>query len=289
MDKTNQKVIVVDAGLAGLRLDRFLSQACPMPLRAARRLVERGAVTVDGQAWGSTRKLRAGQEVRLPAMEEQAPPEIPSGGGGPALLAEDGRYAAFRKPAGLHTVSLAGGGGESLEAMLPRLSPEWAVKLVNRLDRDTSGIVLGAYTPQYEERFRELENQGLVLKRYLAVVQGALEGPAAVRRDLDTAKRSKTRILAQDTPDALRWTTVKPLARLGADTLVEARIAKGARHQIRAHLSALGHPLRGDALYGGGGEGPFLLHHWSVALDGFEASCLPDWEGVEVPLELLRP
>jgi len=309
---TNEKEFTVDGKGASLRLDRFLCDAAGLSLRSARRLTERGAVLVDGAARQASYKLREGQGVRIESLDDGAP-ERPRPQGARLLKAEGG-FAAFFKPSGLHTVELSGGGGPSLEAMLSHLYPDGPVRLVNRLDQDTSGIVLGALDETSARRFRALEELGAVDKRYLAVVVGNLVKPMLLTWALDMADRATVKVLEQETPDSLRFTSVRPLAHrifipgaappdactdafahaspnecgaasptgdeAGAEsclTLVEARIAKGARHQIRAHLSRAGFPILGDSRYGGPGWPGLRLHHWKSTFAGFDVLTLPEW------------
>lgn len=259
------KRVSVPASLAGQRLDRVLELLLPgSGLRARRRLAESGRALLDGVACGPARKVRAGQLLELAPEPGEAAASW--SGPEPEVLARGGGYAALRKPAGLHSAALAGGGGPSVEALLPELFPGEAPVLLNRLDRDTSGLLLVGLEPGSGERFRALEAAGAVDKEYRAVALGA---PAAVtlRRRLDMAERSRTRVLDADDPDPARWTVVEPLEPFalpddpGGATLLRVRIRRGARHQIRAHLAGAGHPLLGDALYGGPPAQRLFLHH----------------------------
>jgi len=306
---TNEKRFLVDGQGARLRLDRFLCEAAGLSLRSARRLLERGAVLVDGAARQASYKLREGQGVRIETHGNGAPEGL-----GARLLKAEGGFVAFFKPSGLHTVELSGGDGPSLEAMLGHLYPDGPVRLVNRLDQDTSGIVLGALDETSARRFRALEDLGAVDKRYLAVVAGNLVQPMLLAWALDMADRATVKVLDEDARDELRFTSVRPLAHRiptrGAAfpdactdafahasangreqacpaeagscwesglTLVEARIAKGARHQIRAHLARAGFPILGDSRYGGPAWPGLRLHHWSSTFAGFEVRALPQW------------
>ncbi|WP_243309891.1 pseudouridine synthase family protein [Fundidesulfovibrio agrisoli] len=264
----------------GERLDAVLAAQLGLGLRAAKRLAVEGRALVDGVPRPPAYKLRPGQGVTLlDAPKPQEPPRI-------EVLARGGGFAALRKPAGLHTAALEGGGGASLEAALETLFPSGGAVLVNRLDRDTSGIVLAALDRDAATRYKLLEDAGEVDKRYLAVVYARLEAPLLLRREIDMARRARVKVLPGDSPDPLRVTNVRPLGAqtLGTGegfTLVEARIAKGARHQIRAHLAAAGHPIVGDALYGGPDAAPgrrLRLHHWRVSLPGLCAACAPGWK-----------
>jgi len=275
--KTGEQIFSCGAHDADSRLDRFISRQAGISLRAARRLIETGSVRVDGVPRPAGYKLRAGRMIAI--CSTGAVPCAP-----PYLVAATAEYAAFFKPAGLHTVSLAGAAAPSLEAELPRLCPKHDIILLNRLDRDTSGLVLGALDAQAAQRFRDFEAKGLVDKRYLAVVTGEMPGEMTLKWALDTADRAKVKVLDMQTPDALRWTEVRPLAGVSGSTLVEARIAKGARHQIRAHLARAGFPISGDVLYGADNAHTGLkLHHWRVAFPGFSAEIRPDWRGVTIP------
>jgi len=258
----------------------------------------------------------------------------------PRVLTEAHGLVALYKPGGLHSAAIAGSAAPCVEALLPALlrlpdlpGMEGATgfpRLLNRLDGPTSGILLAARTPQAADLFHAAENSGQATKTYLALVHGILAQAVTVRRALDTANRATTRVLPQDTPDSLRHTVVTPLGVLNiaapaegspnADdtarhdtampvapgtpcTLVRCVIRKGARHQIRAHLAALGHPIVGDTRYGAP-EGTItaaplpqdapqaarplpattlFLHHARIELPDFQAACPPPW------LHLLPP
>lgn len=203
---------------------------------------------------------------------------------------------AVYKPGGLHSAALAGGRAPNAENLLP------ALKLLNRLDGPTSGILMLAGDTAGERQWRKAEDEGGTRKTYLAVCTGRLERGTVVRAALDTARRTVTRVRPCDTDDRLRHTEVVPLAhfRLGdlanlitddtagapacdeTVTLVCCRIRKGARHQIRAHMAHIGHPLLGDDVYAAPaspppGRMPLFLHHSRITLPGFSAACLPSW------------
>lgn len=311
---TNTFSFAITPEEAGERLDRLLSRGGRMSLRAARRLIGRGAVAVCGVERAMAYRPRAGEVVSVEAggAEDLVKGDGPeaaagvSGGGGGApghpegaaraagtsavppgvrVIAEQGGYVAFFKPSGLHTVFLAGGDKPCLEAMLGALCPGRRVILVNRLDKETSGIVIGALGDGEAARFRALEDEGKVDKRYLALVEDEVAESMTLAWPLDTDNRVKTRVLPGVSPDELRHTRVIPVKTLGGATLVEARIAKGARHQIRAHLAGAGHAIVGDALYGGPRAKGLRLHHWRVSWPGFIASAGPDWPEAQVEVE----
>lgn len=293
------------------RLDHALAQLLPdLGLRGRRRLIQRGAVLVMGHPRPAAHVVRTGDELRI--VQPCSPENAPNAGTGmefqpflaeeARLIAQRGGFCFLAKPAGLHSVALAGGEGHSLEELLPRLmqkadtatagtaSPE----LLQRLDRGTSGIVTAALRPALAQAWRDAEDRGLCRKRYLALLSGRLPAERTLRLALDMRRRKRTRVLDTDAAP-LRHTCFTPLLHLDgpaaatlrerlapenpavpALTLAGCTIRKGARHQIRAHAAALGLPLWGDALYGGG-SGRFLLHHGGLDFPGQHIVLLPVW------------
>lgn len=238
----------------------------------------------------------------------------------PRLLERQGEFCFFYKPVGLHTAALTGGRGHSLESMLPQLmvgqgstetdpqddagmsAEALSPQLMQRLDYGTSGIVCAALSPQAAKAFRLAEAAGRCEKRYIALLAGRLEEDFTVTFALRTDKRSKSRVLDRDA-GCTRWTNFTPLHYFDGDdlpqlaltkdsqfhrvglTLVGCRIRRGARHQIRAHAAAVGHPLWNDPLYADKdpeaeaqtSHGTFYLHHGGLLLPGANCVMPPPW------------
>ncbi len=318
------KTYPVLTGQAELRLDAFLGRMLPgLGTRGGKRLIEQGLVLVNGTPRLALHRLREGDLVAV-AQAAPGPEEYNELERGVRLVAWTDSFAALYKPPGLHTAALPGKPGPSLEAALPRIWPALCAQgpepsaphalppllaealrlmpvpegerpspaplpaapplLLSRLDRETSGLVAAAFSPEAAADFREMEASGLACKHYLTVVRGELAGPVLCAAALDTASRRRTRVLDKDAEDGTRHTLVTPVGDASALlpqlapplTLAVARIQRGARHQIRAHLAALGTPIAGDGLYGNDAPGsPLYLHHACLTLPGFAACCPP--------------
>jgi 23S rRNA pseudouridine1911/1915/1917 synthase len=189
-------------------------------------------------------------------------------------------FAAVYKPGAVHTQTQATSPSASLEQVLPRLFAGQDPVLLNRLDQETSGLVLIGLNMDAVHAYKRMQEEGQTAKTYLAFVHGRLIEKQCLRSSLDTAKRKKVRVLDSLESDPLRWTTVYPMGYIPSEhaSLVQVVIYKGRRHQIRAHLAACGHPVKGDALYGPDDQWPLFLHHWKISFPGFAAQTDPDWD-----------
>ena len=257
----------------GARLDHWLARRLDCSRRDAQRLIAEGAVRVDGAHAAKGASLHSGAEVRVerapPRDEDKRPvaqPELPL-----TVLHADEALVAVDKPAGLATHPLRAGERDTLANALVARFPECAAVaddvreggVAHRLDRETSGLVLAARTRASWLALRHAFGDGTVSKEYLALVAGAPPDAGAVAVALVHAGR-RVRVAGPRDLDALTATTdYEVLARGAAVALVRARSSSGRMHQIRVHLAHLGHPLVGDALYGGpppaaGTRGHFL-------------------------------
>lgn len=264
----------IDSQFEGARLDRALELLLPgSGLRLRRRLIESGRVLLDGRSATAGRKVRQGQTLELlPGALEEAAPVL-------AIAAHTKDYAAVVKPAGLHSAAICGSSEPSVEALLADLFPGQAPVLLNRLDRETSGLLLVAQNAKAQRAFARLSPQAVV-KEYDAVVHGELEEELTLRFVLDTDDRKRTRVVAKLNQDEAGWTRVRPVRKLpGGLSVLRVRIVSGARHQIRAHLAFAGLPILGDPMYGMADDGAprMYLHHGRIAFPGFEARCEPNW------------
>ncbi len=257
--------IVVDASGDGLRLDRFVRDRFPAAsLALVRRALDTGDVAVNGRPARKGDKLRAGDRVSV--AHEPPPAEwTPEPDGSVHLLwvFQDDDVAAVAKPAGVPTVPLRPGEGGTVAGALLHRHPALAglgrtprdCGLISRLDRGTSGLLLAAMNRPAFDALLDAVRGGRVAKGYMALVEGVRAGPwpSTIRRPLRAFGPRGAAVVAgasgvgEGTPETriLR-------ARAGHGvTLVVAEIRRGRRHQIRAHLASLGHPVVGDVERGG--------------------------------------
>jgi 23S rRNA pseudouridine1911/1915/1917 synthase len=146
------------------------------------------------------------------------------------------------------------------------ISKEPGLTLLTRLDYSTSGAVPAALTAEAFAFLAREREQGRIAKTYLCLVAGRLDREMSLSFLLEAAGGERVRVRPdRREEDPLYWTSVSPVRFAGERTLVRAVIAKGKRHQIRAHLAAAGFPIVGDRRYGtvppeGPGAGRLMLH-----------------------------
>ena len=228
---------------------------------------------VDGARAAKGARLHAGATVAVahepPRADELRP--LPDAGAPLELLHNDEALVAVAKPAGIPTHPLRAGERGTLANALVARFPECALVaddareggVAHRLDTETSGVVLAARTRAAWQALRHAFSDGAVEKEYLALVAGAPPDRATVAAPLVHAGK-RIRVARDSDLDRLTARTeLETLARGDGVALVRARSSSGRMHQIRVHLSHLGHPLVGDALYGGpppvaGTRGHFL-------------------------------
>lgn len=266
---------IIPNGFDGKRLDSALSIIFPESgLRLRRRYCEEGFVQVNGRLQKPGYKVHEGQEVQVHIMEsDHSLPEI-------GIIQQTNDMAALFKPARVHSASIAGKDTANVESKLEYLFPECSPVLLNRLDYQTSGLLLVALNDLGCENYQSKESEGVIKKYYMALVEGRFDGMATIKKSLDTDNRKVSKVLDTDNPDERRWTEIHAL---GHDrernlTLLKCMITKGARHQIRAHLASIHHPIVGDSLYGNGGAHDTMhLHHHKVEMDDFIARVDIPW------------
>ena len=283
----------VGSGEAGQRVDNFLIRRAPgVPKSHVYRLIRQGEVRVDGRRVKQTRRLREGEQVRIPTLrtrerERTRVPDALAEAVAGAIVHEHEDFIVVAKPPG---IAVHGGSGLAfglIDALRQRLDAP-SLELVHRLDRGTSGCLLVARDAGGGRALQDLFRRRAVAKRYAALLAGHWPGSiervdAPLARNVEHAGERRVVVDAAGRPAVSRFAVSE---RFADATLASVTIETGRTHQIRVHARHVGHAVVGDTRYGDNrlnadfrrrGLARLFLHAERLAFD---------WRGEPIVLEV---
>jgi 23S rRNA pseudouridine1911/1915/1917 synthase len=242
------------AELGGLRFDQALARALPQYSRAQLKgWIDSGEVQTPGRRLRARDRVRGGEEVqlraqlaaRVPAAPEALPLEV---------VFRDRALIVLNKPAGLVVHPGAGNPRHTLLNALLAFDPKLALVpragLVHRLDKDTSGLLVVARTPEAHAALVAALAAREVSRQYLAICTGVMTGGGTIDEPIGRHRTQRVRMaVRRDGRPAV--THYRVVRRFRAHTEVAVKLETGRTHQIRVHLAHAGFPIVGDRLYGG--------------------------------------
>jgi 23S rRNA pseudouridine1911/1915/1917 synthase len=248
----------VDEDQDGIRLDNFLTASLPDQSRShVQRLIKDGRVTGPASALRSSTAVHAGQvyavDIPAPTAATPEPEAIPL-----RIVYEDEHLVVLDKPAGMVVHPAAGhSDGTLVNALLHHVKDlsgiggELRPGIVHRLDRGTSGLMVVAKNDAAHQELSRQFSDREVEKEYVALVWGMVQSGKRIDAPIgrDPGDRQKMSTRARRARNAV--TRVTAARHFKGVSLLKVAIATGRTHQIRVHLSAIGHPIVGDGTYGG--------------------------------------
>jgi len=255
----NREIFSVGPEDADRRLDVVVTSHLPSISRSlVQKLLQQGDVLVNGETSKSSRRVSLGDriEVRpvLPSSLRAQPESIPL-----KIVYRDHELAVLDKPAGMVVHPAAGHTGGTLANALTAAFPEARdvgqhdrPGIVHRLDKDTSGLMVIALTPEAQLSLQKQISSRSAERLYLALATGRVEpSEATIRASIGRDASNRKRMALGGVAARPAETSYRVLEYLPGFTLLEAKLHTGRTHQIRVHLLGIGHPVAGDLTYHG--------------------------------------
>lgn len=254
MTKPIRLSAIIPEKLAGKRLDQALALMFSEHSRARlQEWIRHGEVYIDNLTGNQKQRVRGGERVRIEACHEPnqdwAAEDIPL-----AIIHEDPCLLVINKPAGLVVHPGAGNPEHTLlNALLhhdPGLEYVSRAGIVHRLDKDTSGLMVVARTPEAHTRLVAALQSRHIRREYQAIVMGVMTAGGTIDQPVGRhpLKRTRMAVVANGKNAVTHYRVMK---KYRAHTHVRVNLETGRTHQIRVHMAWLKHPLVGDPVYAG--------------------------------------
>lgn len=247
-----EKIMNITVSKDGERLDIFLARECQISRSRAASLIKEGRVSVDSKTTKPHHKVKADEiiEIVLPCSEIR-PESIAL-----HIVYEDKDLIVIDKPPGLvcHPTSKIRSGtlvnGLLSHTNLADIGSPDRPGIVHRLDKDTSGLLVCAKTDEAYLGLSSQMKKREIERRYKAVVWGVIDTDGEVKLPIGRPEKGGTSMKVGGRGMREAMTQYKVLERFSQTSFIEAKLFTGRTHQIRVHLSAIGHPVVGDKVYG---------------------------------------
>ncbi|NPA10712.1 MAG: RluA family pseudouridine synthase [Epsilonproteobacteria bacterium] len=219
----------------------FLTKKLGFSLREAKRAIDRGRVSINGERV-KEKSYKGSGKLKCVMFE-------PNGYGLKPIF-ETTHFAVFNKPSGvaIHPKKLA-----NTKSLLDDVRALWGndANLAHRLDKETSGLIIATKNKFSESIIKRAFQDKEIKKSYLALVKGKIDKDLTIKKPIAVNKDENIKVKVLIHPEGKESTTiVKPVEHFSDYTLVECIPLTGRQHQIRVHLYSIGHPIVGDPLYG---------------------------------------
>lgn len=248
-----------DAAYAGERIDKYLAEVMQDYSRSfLQKQLKDGNVTVNGKKAKASYKVAEDDEVAV-ALPENQEPDIEAENIPLDILYEDGHLLVVNKPKGMVVHPSAGHySGTLVNALMYHCKDQLSgingvlrPGIVHRIDMDTTGALVVCKTDTAHQSLAQQLKVHSITRKYRAIVHGNLkedEGTVQGTIGRHPTERKKMAVNVRGGKNAV--THYKVLERFGDYTYVECQLETGRTHQIRVHMSSIGHPLLGDSVYG---------------------------------------
>lgn len=258
---------MVPAEAQGVRIDKFLSEACDGLSRSyLQKLLKSELVEVDKRTVKNSYKLSAGERIEF-EVPEAAEPEIKAEDIPLDIIYEDSDIILVNKPKGMVVHPAAGHYSQTLvnglmyhcRNGLSGINGVLRPGIVHRIDMDTTGVLIVCKNDFAHNAIAEQLKVHSITRKYFAIVHGVIqedEGTVDAPIGRHPVDRKKMSINRKNGKEAV--THYRVLERFRQFTYVECQLETGRTHQIRVHMASIGHPLLGDSVYGPS-KSPFKL------------------------------